>query len=290
VTNTHPRNRNFDIFSKIKMEIWRLIPAALPGDEKGRTRSGLSGEIVGRYAVSNLGRVKHLSDGEIVSQRLDQDGYFRAWIGKSLFKVHRLVAFAFVPGDRRLGTDHRDGNRQNNISSNLRWATAKENNDASREAGRWSASRHVRRKVTEEQVVEIRRLAAIDRSPAAIAALANRFGMKPDGVRSIVYRKVWRHLPSPPLSARAKSPEKTKVPSRWNAFLHARNNVKLNDSQVIEIRRLGALDHSGQALMRLAEKFGVLPGTIHAIIFGRCWKHLPLAVPQKLKRGRRAAA
>lgn len=43
--------------------------------------------------------------------------------------VHRLLAEAFVPNpNNKPCIDHKDGNRQNNKLSNLRWATYSENN------------------------------------------------------------------------------------------------------------------------------------------------------------------
>lgn len=41
--------------------------------------------------------------------------------------VHRLVAAAFVDGDKTLQVAHLDGTRDNNHFSNLKWATPKEN-------------------------------------------------------------------------------------------------------------------------------------------------------------------
>lgn len=43
--------------------------------------------------------------------------------------VHRLLAEAFIPNpENKPCIDHKDGNRQNNSLSNLRWATYSENN------------------------------------------------------------------------------------------------------------------------------------------------------------------
>lgn len=101
------------------------------------------------YEVSSLGRVRSL-DSEIVVSRghqiykrtcrgrmlkLDKDkhGYLRATFSKNgkmkHFLVHRLVANAFLEAHQgKECINHKDGNKENNIPSNLEWVTPSENN------------------------------------------------------------------------------------------------------------------------------------------------------------------
>ena len=100
----------------------------------------------GAYRVSNYGRV--LSVGRIVrkggktgemktkdmflSQRADFKGYMRVYLkdkGKTRFiAVHRLVALAFIPNPlNKPQVNHIDGNKTNNLVSNLEWCTNGEN-------------------------------------------------------------------------------------------------------------------------------------------------------------------
>lgn len=101
----------------------------------------------GCYQISNLGRVKSLSRPlnrgkgvgmsveKILSCTIDKKtGYRKCCLMKDntvkRTYVHRLVAEAFIPNERNKPCiDHIDADRTNNITSNLRWVTYKENNN-----------------------------------------------------------------------------------------------------------------------------------------------------------------
>ena len=84
----------------------------------------------GKYQVSNLGRVKSLGRNIVMSQVLVCK-YLRVGLRdgskQKMFCVHRLVAFAFpeICGEWFKGAeiDHLDGDRNNNIATNLKWVT-----------------------------------------------------------------------------------------------------------------------------------------------------------------------
>ena len=58
---------------------------------------------------------------------LDKYGYRVVNVHRKCYKVHRLVADCFIPNpDNKPTVDHIDRNRQNNVASNLRWASYKE--------------------------------------------------------------------------------------------------------------------------------------------------------------------
>ena len=83
----------------------------------------------GLYQVSDLGRVRSLKFGKtrIRRPRIDRYGYLQVGLCKdgkeTKFRVHRLVANAFIPNNNILNdqVNHKDENKQNNRASNLEW-------------------------------------------------------------------------------------------------------------------------------------------------------------------------
>ena len=84
------------------------------------------------YVVTSCGRV-FSRDGKEVSQVLTGEPqykyvYLRQDKQRKLIRVHRLVALAFLPVvEGKAFVDHIDRDKMNNSASNLRWATASEN-------------------------------------------------------------------------------------------------------------------------------------------------------------------
>lgn len=79
------------------------------------------------YEVSNMGNVRNTENGYILKGSIKW-GYKQVTIHKKWYRVHRLVAHAFIPNpDNKPEVDHIDKNTSNNTVSNLRWATRSEN-------------------------------------------------------------------------------------------------------------------------------------------------------------------
>ena len=95
-------------------EVWRPIPAP---------------DIAHLYEVSSLGDVRNIRTRRTMKGAADKDGYKQVCIHvrgmnyKKYFRVHRLVAQAFLPP-----MDHIDKDRTNNRLENLRWCDSQVNN------------------------------------------------------------------------------------------------------------------------------------------------------------------
>lgn len=92
----------------------------------------------GLYQVSNYGRVKSLNKrkGRILKPAKDKGGYLRVALHKQgtqkHYKIHRLVAQAFIPNPQNLPqVNHKDENPTNNTVQNLEWCDCQYNIDYS---------------------------------------------------------------------------------------------------------------------------------------------------------------
>lgn len=94
----------------------------------------------GKYQVSNLGNVRSLNyrnTGEIriLKPRKNKEGYFDVKLsdehrGVKTYRVHRLVAEAFIPNpNNHPCVNHIDETRDNNNLDNLEWCTFKHNSN-----------------------------------------------------------------------------------------------------------------------------------------------------------------
>lgn len=111
--------------------------------------------------------------------------------------VHTLVLSAFK-GKRPIGdyqSAHTDGNRKNNKPSNLRWATRKENMSDRNLHGRTRrGTKHPAAKLTEKDVIQIRRFYALCSDIGEVRRLSNAFGVSEAQISRIVHNKNWTHL------------------------------------------------------------------------------------------------
>ena len=129
------------------------------------------GGFEGRYEISEDGVIRNATNGRTLTSALDSDGYKQIGIRKLgdrkkyWFKIHRLVAFAFLelPDNyASLQIDHIDRDKTNNKVENLRHATQKTNVQ--------NSGRH---KMTEEKKDMAIKMQEIGASTASIARALN---------------------------------------------------------------------------------------------------------------------
>lgn len=112
---------------KKKLVEEKLRALTMPGEQWANI-SGFDNQ----YKVSNFGRVFSSKTLKIQEQTPNSSGYLRVHLinkrKDSYVFVHRLVARYFVPNpDFKSIVNHKDGDKHNNLASNLEWVTASEN-------------------------------------------------------------------------------------------------------------------------------------------------------------------
>ena len=132
------------------------------GEENWRPVIGYEGA----YEVSDLGRIKSLNAyGRGIVKVLKQKESNRGYLTVDLFKdgkytklgVHRIVCSAFVrPPKGNEQVNHIDGDKKNNLPSNLEWCTPSENIKHAYRTGLKEKSRENMRRVRKEHDAELK--------------------------------------------------------------------------------------------------------------------------------------
>ena len=109
-------------------------------------------DFEGYYEVSNIGRVRSLNykrtgKGKILKNIEDYKGYLEVGLTKNgkrkQFKVHRLVAEAFIPNpENKPCIDHINTIKSDNRVENLRWVTYKENSNNEKTLEKFKGENH----------------------------------------------------------------------------------------------------------------------------------------------------
>ena len=162
-------------------EVWRDVPG-----------------YEGLYMVSDMGNVLSLGGRKgsepmkVLRQSLMSSGYKKVCLRKNgaakNVSVHRMVAAAFVPNpNNKSEVNHKDGDKHNNMASNLEWVTKSENAlHASRVLGRKGRGVEHSVKLTANEAVEI------FRSSEPTASLAAKYGVSDTMIRRIKQGKSWK--------------------------------------------------------------------------------------------------
>lgn len=117
-------NYNTYLLSKL----YKYLSQQEDADEVWKAIQGFSGW----YYVSTFGNVLSLKQKEpaVLKPQNTGKGYYYVDLEGKQYKIHRLVANAFLTNpDKKPVVHHRDGNKHNNRLENLEYATYKENAD-----------------------------------------------------------------------------------------------------------------------------------------------------------------
>jgi hypothetical protein len=145
------------------------------------------------YSISSWGRVKsHWYSGKILRPVLRSNGYLTVQLckkgeSKKQVGIHTLVAAAFI-GSRPANHDvsHLDGNKLNNVSTNLCYESHKEN--CLRRRGHGTERIPTFAKLSESQVLEIRQLKLDGKLQREIA---QAYGIDQSHVSRILSKRFW---------------------------------------------------------------------------------------------------
>lgn len=152
------------------------------------------------YQISTFGRVKSTKDGHerILKPFVDKDGYLNIAFSKNRhvkkFKIHRLVALAFIPNpNNKPQVNHVFGNKMDNYVDNLEWCTDVENNHHAITIGLRKSHKGTGRKLTDEQVAWCRKVHIPFDEEFGSTALAKKFGISQPRMSAILHRKTYKN-------------------------------------------------------------------------------------------------
>lgn len=117
--------------------------------------------IVHGYEVSSIGRMRYKFTNRIRKERIDHHGYSQFVTKHKSYRVHRLVALAFIPNEEgKPQINHKNGVKADNRVENLEWCTQSENQIHAVKNGLQPpqyGELNPRSKLTESQVNRIRK-------------------------------------------------------------------------------------------------------------------------------------
>lgn len=168
---------------------------------KGFTNYQVSsnGFVKSKKRVVLIGGFPRVRKERIMNQFITRYGYSFVRIvndegdAKNIF-VHRIVASALISNPlSKPQVNHIDGNKLNNIISNLEWVTPSENQIHAYKAGlqNQNGTRNHMAKISENDVVNIRKMYA---SGMRCSAIAKIYGTGKSNIWSVATRKTWKHV------------------------------------------------------------------------------------------------
>lgn len=158
-------------------------------------------DYIYNYQISNFGRVRNKVTNKILKQNKTGKGYLGCVVslGKrhcyKLIKIHRAVAECFIPNPNNYPVvNHIDGNKENNLYSNLEWCTYKDNNLHSYKLGLNKpviGERNPHSKLSIRDVNFIKQNYIPRDKQFGIRALARKYNVHHKTIENIIHSKNW---------------------------------------------------------------------------------------------------
>ena len=222
------------------------------------------------YEVSNLGNFRSKFDRKEnekyreIKGTLSSSGYQNIFLtgknGKKIScKAHRLVAEAFIENPEKKRTvNHKDGDKHNNVASNLEWATYQENSQHACDTGlnpRQSGEKNSMSKISEEECIQL----IIDMLDGANNnELALKYNLHSRYISLIRGKKRWKHL--------WENMFKNMSPTMSHTLYKNELDV---DTQIIIINRI----KNGEALKQLSIEYSVDRSILSRVKNNKTWKY-----------------
>lgn len=157
---------------------------------------GQIGSVARDFMRSN-GRKNHVTS-RILKACLNDDGYLKCALptnGKlKSYRVHRLVALAFLGDPNDLEVNHKDGNKTNNKISNLEYVTHRENVIHSFRTGLQIPACGSKVRTAKLKEFEIPMIRKFLREGCSCRSLARLYGMDKDAFQNIKKGVTWRNV------------------------------------------------------------------------------------------------
>ena len=149
-----------------------------------------------KYLVTEDGKIWSEHSKRFLSP-CNNNGYQNVSIGggkKNKRFIHRIVAECYVENPNNYEqVNHIDNNRSNNHYSNLEWCTTQYNTEYKTRQGRCpKGEEHPRSKLTEIDVIEIRRL--YTNTDLSQKKIGDMYGICQQVICEIINKKLWKHV------------------------------------------------------------------------------------------------